>query len=265
LREDVTLEDMERSLKDREAADKAAKDQADAETKIKLEAKLRAESEDPQIRGLQEALRISEEARKRVEDLAAAGRAPAPKKEDELPKLTREQLAELHQRDPLAAIEYMQADADRRLSENLERRLAPLISGGSTTAREAARAKYPDEFELFGGDIEKMLSDPRVSRDAMSQPQAWEDMIAYVRGRSGNFEKLVEHRASKDKDKAARDAQAREAASAGAHTRTDVRPPAPASGVELDAVEKEIAKAIHSNLSEEDAYREYRRYKGVAR
>lgn len=269
LREDVMLEDVERDMKAQEAADKVAKDAADAKARADLEAKARADAAaaappDPRVRALEEALRISEEGRRRQEETLRSI-TPGGKKVEETPELTREQLAELFQKEPLAAIEYLQANAMKKLDESISRRLEPLVSGGATSAREMAKSKYPEEFTVLGPEIQAMLDDPRISKSAMNNIQAWDDLIAFIRGKPGNFEKLVEHRASKERGKAADDARAREAAAAGTHTRSDVRPPAPVVSGDLDDTEREIARTIHPDLAPEEAYTEYKRWRGVAR
>lgn len=270
LRGDVMLDEIEKQMKEQEAADKVASDAAEAKAKADLEAKARADAAaaappDPRVKALEEALRISEEGRRRQEETLRSITPGAGKKTDETPELTREQLAELFEKEPLAAIEYLQTNAMKKLDESISRRLEPLVSGGATSAREMAKSKYPEEFIVLGPEIQAMLDDPRISKSAMNNIQAWDDLIAFIRGKPGNFEKLVEHRASKERGKAADDARAREAAAAGTHTRSDVRPPAPVVSGDLDDTEREIARTIHPDLTPEEAYTEYKRWRGVAK
>jgi len=224
VRVDVMLDDVGDALK---AEEQRQKDEADAAKKKKEREEAAAERDaDPRVKALEQALRISEESRKRTEQFAAP---PQEKKEEPPPKeLTREELNELHKTDPLAAIEYMQAKAIRTAEENLARRLGPLSAGAATSARQLAMQKYPDEFQVL----------------AMGNAKAWDDLISYVRGKPGNFEKMLDHRDSKRRDADATAAREREAASAGVHTRSEVRSPPPAKGSTLDATEKEIAKAM---------------------
>lgn len=267
-RADVMLEDIEKDLKAQEAQDKknqeaaAAKEKADAEAAARRAAE--ASSADPKIKALEEALRISEEGRRRTEDTLRTAGLAAPKKVEE-PELTEEQLAELFQKEPIKAIGYMQAKATKAVEENISRRLDPLISGGATGARELTRSKYPDEFQLFDKEISAMLDNPAISKSAMNQPKAWEDLIFYIRGQPGNMEKLIELKAGKEREKAADGARSAQAASAGTHTRSDVRPPVVSVGADLDDTEREIARTINSDLDPEEAYAEYKKWRGVAR
>lgn len=267
-RADVMLEDIEKDLKAQEAQDKknqeaaAAKEKADAEAAARRAAE--ASSADPRIKALEEALRISEEGRRRTEDTLRTAGLAAPKKVEE-PELTEEQLAELFQKEPIKAIGYMQAKATKAVEENISRRLDPLISGGATGARELTRSKYPDEFRLFDKEISAMLDNPAISKSAMNQPKAWEDLIFYIRGQPGNMEKLIELKAGKEREKAADGARSAQAASAGTHTRSDVRPPVVSVGADLDDTEREIARTINSDLDPEEAYAEYKKWRGVAR
>lgn len=265
LREDMVLDDVEKNLAaqkataDAAAADAAARTTAERDAKARADA-LAAQGDDPRVKALQEALRISEEGRLRTEAMRAA-----PAVVDAGPaKLTEEQLAKLYEENPLKAIAYMQEQANRVLLENVSARLEPLVSGGATSAREMAKAKYPDEFALFGGDIQKMLDDPRVSKSSMNNVQAWDDLISFIRGQPANFEKLIDHRAAKTRSADAGTAQAAQAAAAGAHTRSDVRPPAPTGNGTLDAIEMEIARALAPDKDPEQAYADYRQWKGVA-
>lgn len=263
----MVLDDVERSIAaqkvagDAAAADAAARATAERDAKARVEA-LAAQGDDPRVKALQEALRISEEGRLRQEGMlrtrseAAAPAGPA--------KLTKEQLAKLYEDSPLEAIAYMQEQANQTLLDNVSARLEPLVAGGATSAREMARVKYPDEFVLFGPDIQKMLDDPRVSKSSMNNVQAWDDLMSYIRGQPANFEKLVEHRAAKTRNADAGAAQAAQAAAAGAHTRSDVRPPPASGGAVLDATEMEIARALAPDKDPEQAYADYKTWKGVA-
>lgn len=267
-RADVMLEDIEKDLKIQEEQEKRDKEAADAKAKADAEAAARRAAEagsvDPRVKALEEALRISEEGRRRTEDtLRTAGLATQRKAEE--PELTEEQLAELFQKEPIKAIAYMQTKANKAIEDNIAKRLDPLISGGATGARELTRAKYPDEFQLFEKEISAMLDNPAISKSAMNQPKAWEDLIFYVRGQPGNMEKLIELRTGRERGKAADDARTAQAAAAGAHTRSDVRPPVMSVGADLDDTEREIARTINAGLDPEEAYAEYKKWRGVAK
>lgn len=263
LRVDVTMDEMEKGIKDADAAAKAAADQAAAD-----EAKKKAgeASEDPKVTALREALRLSEESRQRLETTLSSGRdAPPPPPPPEVKELTKEELAELHSKDPLAAIEYLQARAIRTVEENLSRRLSPLMTGNTSTLEEQMKAKYPDEFKVFGDQITDFV---RKSPDktTFSAVQNWEDMIAWMRGK--NYKKLVTYQAEQANLKATEDAQALERANAGTHVRSTGRtPPTPPSTGAFDDTTKAIIKELAASgvLDANDPEADYRRWLQVGR
>lgn len=258
-RVDVMLDDIDKSLKKQAEDDKAAAAEAEAKKKAELEAKARQEAlaaagDDPRIKALQEALRISEEARQRQ----AASLAPEPKVEEHK-RLSREELNELYQRDPLAAIAAMQEESIRTVSENLEKRLSPLVSGGAQNARQAAKARHPDAFELFGREIDEYV-EALPDKTVLNNPRAWDDLVSYIQGQPGNIDKIV----TKRQEKKAEEARLAQAASAGAHTKSEMRAPAGTSKDTLDETEKEIARALNPGLTPEEAYAEYNKWRRVA-
>lgn len=259
-RVDVMLDDIDKSLKKQAEDDKAAAAEAEAKKKAEVEAKARqdvlaAAGDDPRVKALQEALRISEEARQRQ----AASFAPEPKVEP--PKrMTREELNDLYQKDPLAAIAVMQEESMRTVSENLEKRLSPLVSGGAQNAREAAKARHPEAFELFGSAIDEYVS-ALPDKTVLNNPRAWDDLVSYIQGQPGNLDKVVNKRL----EKKAAEAQEAQRAAAGTHTRSEMRAPAPTGGRNtLDETEKEIARALNPGLTPEEAYAEYNKWRRVA-
>lgn len=256
LRVDVTLDEMEQNAKDAEAAAQAAAKKAEDEAKAKA-----AATEDPKVTGLREALRLSEESRQRMERSLAESRTatpppPAPREEKEL---TKEELAELHQKDPLAAIEYMQARAIKTVEQNLTQRLQPLVHGNASTLEDQMRSKYPDEFAVFGPEIKEFVS--KADKSTFSVAGNWEDMIAWMRGK--NFDKLVEHKAAKKREKETADAQAAQAAAAGAHVGSSVRTPTSVStSGAFDDTTKAIIKELAASgiLDPKDPEGDYRKY-----
>src|SRR5438477_3704656 len=107
LREDVELDDIAAKLKEADEAGKRASDAASLKAKAEAEAAAHAAAmaalpDDPRIKALSEALKISEEARRRAEATREAEpvrAAPAETKE-----LTREEINELYTKDPVSAI-----------------------------------------------------------------------------------------------------------------------------------------------------------------
>ncbi len=172
-------------------------------------------------------------------------------------------MEDLYKESPLKAILYLTTKSSKLTEENISKRLDPLIHGGATNARVLAQSRYPDEFALFPNEIATL---EQKYGENMGNPGAYDDLISYVRGRTGNFEKLVEHRTKKADEKKAEEARQREQSGAGSHTRSDLRPPPPAGeDYKLDDTEKEIARTILSDLEPEDAYKEYAKYRGVGR
>jgi hypothetical protein len=121
---------------------------------------------------------------------AAAAPAPAPAPE---PELTREQLLELHQNDPLAAIDYMNQQAIRRAEAAVAARLGTIEAGTMSMAEQQARSEFADEFELFGPDIQRMV-DSIPNKAVFNTKKGWADAVSFVRGQPGNFEKLLDKR-----------------------------------------------------------------------
>ena len=208
-----------------------------------------------------EALGKSEQARRDLEARLAAvpaPAAPAPVQPPPAPKeLTKEEIAELYQRDPIEAIEYMNARAERRVEENFTRRLGTLATGATTSAETYARSKYPDEFSLFNDQI-KMMVERLPDKTALVRPEAWDDMISYIRGLPANFDKLVEHRGRKSTDAAAETARAAQAAAAGPTVTPSAagpKGPSHTGGGKLSDLEREVAGVL--GVSEAD----YLKYK----
>lgn len=198
--------------------------------------------------GLGKSLRTSEEGRRAAEAkaaaVAAAPAAPAAAAApvlEEPKELTDEELAEMFRTDPLGAIKSMNAQATRRVEKNFEARIGTLVKGGASSAEQSARAKYPEEFEIFGDQITAMVAS-LPSKDPLSRPEAWDDMISYIRGKPGNFDRLWEHKNKKGQAAAAAAAQAAQANEAGVSLAPSAGAPAARKGnTVLDATEKEIA------------------------
>jgi len=254
LRVDITLDEMEAGLKQQET-DAEVRKKADEAAAVAAAAQPPA---DPRVKALEEALRISEESRRRVAEMQAtlqtqaAPAAPAAPKE-----LTREELNKLYTDNPIEAIEYLQQRQARIVEENVTRRLQPLMAGSATTAREQARLRYPDEFKLFEREFDAVV-ESIPDKSTMGSLKAWDDLIAWVRGKPGNFEKLVQLHDEQNRAKAVDEARATQVATAGASVRSDIRAPAPTGGKALDATEMEIIRTL--GMTPED----YIKWRGVA-
>lgn len=266
LREQVYLDEVDTQLKDQQANDTAAAAEAETKRKAEAEAKARAEAqaalpEDPRVKALADALRISEEARLRQKALADQISAPP---REEAPKApSAEELKKLWDENPMAAIAAMLDQRDQTLTKSLDTRLGTLAASTASSARASAERKYADDFKVLGKEIDDFVGTLKNPSTQLATLENWDDLIAYVRGK--NFDKVVKARDDRKTEEAATAARNGQAAAAGAHTASQIRPPVAAVGGELDDVEREIARALNPGLSPEQAYAEHKKWKGVAR
>jgi hypothetical protein len=171
-------------------------------------------------------------------------------------ELTNEELKELHDTDPLKAIEYMNERAVKRAERNLETRLAPIMAGSTSSAEAAARQRYPEEFALFGDQISRLVSEMPNAKTVFTNPQAWDDAISWVRGKSENLERLFERRQGKKSEIDLPTAQHREAESVGFTTQSPRPRSAPQNVMQMDATMREIARNL--DMSDEDYIKWYK-------
>lgn len=201
-------------------------------------------------RALENALKISEDGRKNAETLAqiasrgtaapATAPAPTPVVEQDMPA---EELAQLMQTDPGKAVQVIQEQTARKVDAQVRARLGPIASGASGLAEATARQKYAEEFALFGDEI-KRYTDSLPNKDILSNPAAWDDLVSYVRGRPGNFEKLFDYRAGKAREVEAVKARESQVNGVGFTSRPANTAPATRKGRPLDATEREIAREL---------------------
>lgn len=171
---------------------------------------------------------------------ATTRQEPEPEKE-----LSEEELTKLYEENPVAAIKKMNEQAEKRVMRNLEGRMAPMTGGFAQLAEQKAREKYVDEFALFGAEIQQIigtLPNPAL----LSNPKAWDDLVGLVRGRPGNFEKLLKHINTKTVGASAQNDQG---LGAGFHA-----PPrssdSPAPRGQLTDVQKAVAREM--NMTDEE-------------
>jgi len=198
-------------------------------------------------KALSEALKLSEDARKQSDLMAQTAlrtqpTPPAPPAEE--PEMSEEELTQLHEDNPLAAIRVMNAQAIRRAEKNLETRLRPLFSGTSKSVEEQARAKYADEFALFGDQITEIARQVPNAEAVLANPSAWDDIVSLVRGRPGNFDRLVERKSApktEETRRAAQNVQSETVGFSGTEARVGSRPMTVAN---LDPIQREIADKL---------------------
>lgn len=196
---------------------------------------------------LQDSLRLRE-AESVTYRTALETRQPAVQQQVvEAPKeLTREQIAEIFAEEPLKAIEIMNDQAIRRAEQHLAVRLGSIEQGTISAAEAQARAKYPDEFELFGDDLIK-FKNQMPNQGIFATTKGWEDMISYIRGQDGNIDKLIAKRTGNlDTPKSARE---REQANAGFSHSTQRRAPI-GSSREATQEQKMVAEGLGMTVDE---------------
>lgn len=247
---DQTIEEMESNL--------AASSDAPKVTDVKLDGEgipddLKGKSVAELIamqKGLADSLKLSEFARMQAQTAAPAPVAPAPTPD---PDLTDEQLAELYQENPVAAMRKMQEQATRQLTRNMEARIGSLSSSTAVTIEQQMRTKYAEEFDALGSEISAVIQQRIPDKSMLSDPNVWEEMIRYVKG--ANFDKFYAYKQSKSGSAALASARAREDAAAGISFAPSAASAAPVSAVgELDDYSKEIARNL--GMSEAD-YRKW--------
>lgn len=205
---------------------------------------------------LEDALRNSEVARQQA--LLAAQSAqnmhrpepvaqPAPVVEE---LITAEQVAEAFQEDPakgVALMTKMNEQSIARTAENFAKRLDPLLNGTASAVEAEARRKYPDEFEVLGEEIKQAVKD-FPNKAALSSPQTWDNLVAFVRGKE--IEKIWAHRQAKNAAQAANTAREQQRSDVGFTASSSGRPSAGVGSPTLDETAKEVCRVM--NISEDE-------------
>lgn len=208
------------------------------------------------VKGLGDSLKLSEEARQRAETLAklaserpAAAPIPAQPPVEEPKELSDEELNELYANEPLKAIRAMQDSMIRRVERNLNARIGSLTTGSASAVEQAARQKYPDEFKIFEQDIKDMVA-VLPDKSVLANPQAWDDLVSFIRGKPGNWERFMAAKAAPSKAEAAANARQDQADTVG-FSGTEARMRSiPGSVDQLDAIQKEIAANLDMTEAE---------------
>ena len=205
---------------------------------------------------LENALRQSEISRQQaltMAQLASQGRSeapPAPKEPEPEPQITSEQVAAAFQEDPVKGIELMnrmtQQQVDRA-GQHFMQRISPMLAGVSSSAEAEARRKYPDEFEIYKDDIAAVIK-RLPNKDALSTPDSWDDMIAYVRGKDPM--RLFNHMQTKEQTKRAAEAQAEQRNVAGVTMSSSQRAGGPVGAPVMDETTREVCRVL--GMTEDD-------------
>ena len=178
------------------------------------------------------------------------------------PRLSKEQLAELFEKDPIGAVAYMQDIAIKDAANQFERRFAPLTAGSAQAAENSAKAKFADEFALFGGEIKNVI-DAMPDKSILANPAAWDNIISFVRGKPENFDKLMAIRTSKAAEAAALAARTAESHAAGASMTSSVRPGAPSVAVSSEGNYGLNADEMHAADVMGTSYKDYAHWKKI--
>lgn len=210
-----------------------------------------------QFGSMAEAIRISEQARLQAETLARTaagalerGTPPAPTPTPE-PDLTPQELADLHDRDPLAAITYMTERATKQAERNLQSRMGSLMESTGRQVESAMRAKYPLEFQLFGEEITRLAGSVPNKEQVLTNTLAWEEMIALVRGRDANLQRFIDAKTGKTPEQLREIARAQQVNDAGiSMTSATGGYRVPTSVNQLDATQREIAQKLGMSEAE---------------
>jgi hypothetical protein len=141
---------------------------------------------------LQRALRLSEEARLNARSTPAP-QAPQPEPQQQIPygDRTAEDWNTRFQENTAQAMQEWSERLMYVADRHFEQRMAPLQHSGVTNAASMARSKHALEFELFGDQIDQMVN-LMPDKKVLATEQGWDDLISYVRGRSGNIDKYIE-------------------------------------------------------------------------
>jgi len=251
----ATLEEYEESVKAPPVPVKASEfklegDDIPEEFRGKTAAEIAA-----QAKAAMSALRTSEESRLTMKTALESRPAEQPKVEvpKEEPEMTREQLKELYDTDPLAAMEKFTEIAEKRATKNFNVRLGQMETSGVGMAENWAREEFPDEFKLFGPELTDFVK--QFPPATFTTKKGWEDAVGFIRGKRGNFEKLMEFRQNGPGKTSteAREEQEVAAGHSGKGTREQGRVPIEKPTV-LDATERQIAQEfINSGTFKDEA------------
>lgn len=208
-------------------------------------------------------MRMAESARSAAESARTAADALTASRQTQVatpePELTREQLQEMYDKDPLEAIEKIEQQAMRRIEAHVASRIEPLTAGTMSSAENWAKEEYPDEFELFGDNIKKLV-DSVPNKSVFTTKKGWEDAVAYVRGQKDNFEKLIGHRQDKDNRKLADDSRSRERGNVGFSSRSVSRRADDTSEKEIAGKMSDEQRAIAQRFVDDGVFKNLKEY-----
>lgn len=215
-------------------------------------------------RRLEESLKLSESARIALQQAAERPASPAPQPQQPEPQrepLTREKLAEIYQEDPIKAIAMMQDDAIARAAEHFETRLNQLQVGTEGAAEDWAKKEFADEFAVLGKEINAFKAQI-PDQSIFTTKKGWEDLVSYVRGQRGNFERYLEHKTG-NPPRTPSDARREAEDAAGFSTTSRQRSSIPDATRRLDPTTEAIAENLFPDLTKEQAIAEYIKWANI--
>lgn len=193
---------------------------------------------------LEQSLRLSEAERLALRNRPEAEpKAPEPPPVEEYKPLTKEQIQALYEEDPLKAFEAMQNDALMRADQHFNQRFSRIEGSVATTQESWAQQQFGDEFKVLGKEIKAMV-DKIPDKRVLNTKEGWSDLVAYVRGQEGNFEKLWEYKSKGTQPKDPASARAEQAEESGFSPRPTTRSAPPKPDQQLDATTREIAQNL---------------------
>lgn len=277
LREEVDIEDMAAAAGNGTTPKNAADVTLDSpDLPDDLRGKTAKELADL-VASTRDAVRISESARLAAEATASAWNAADRARssttqvqretpsEDPLDKITDEQVDQLlaseEPGDRVRGTRLMVAKAEKRALAQAEARFGNMAQSNAESAMNAAKIAFPAEFELFGEEILGVAS--KMPASSLSSAGNWKMLIETIRGREGNIDKYIDHRASKR----ARDLQKEDAPftpRSGASPTNAARSEEPRGGSSgLDETQKKIALKQFPAKTEAESFATYKKWMNV--
>lgn len=225
--------------------------EAEEQAKPPVEASPAEKEAQARIERLEASLRLSEESRIRaIAEGAARGAVPAPVPESKAPEgpkdLTAEELQNLMQEDPTKALMLGMEQTRRKVTQEVEQRMAPMVNSGYDAQASMAKQKFASDFDVIGPEIDAFIKTmPIAQRNAaLGNQEGWETMVNYLRGQ--HIDKIVSARITKEIDQRMNSARGDQISSAPVPIDSGVRTPPPQSsgGIVFDSTTIEIMKNI---------------------
>jgi hypothetical protein len=211
------------------------------------------------ISGMQESLRLSEQARQQAlaTSVALSERqpqaAPAPVVAQEPAEPTEAELKAMFEEDPFKYHQTVAQINDKRNERRMLAAMQPMVSSTASSAEQMARTKYKDEFDILGPEIDQIIQkELGGNRQVLVDAGSWDRLVKYAKGEY--FDKFVAEKSKRSSNANLEASRTREANNAPADFtgRNGNDNPRPRGGKikELDATQKEICKI--QGISEQD-------------